>query len=328
MNGKMKKKYCVAAICVLFSATFCFSASKKEPEWFKNYRAVYPNAEYLAQRGSGATAESARTDAAAQLARYFATTVNANFSTTMSSITSSSSIQEETRVIDQVEVSSEVDFIGLEFTESYYYKAEKKWYAVAYMNREDAWQQYRPKIEAEKTKFYGFYRKAESEPDSFTKIGLYKSAWKASADFMEKLEYGRIINPKEEEKYSADRDVVAEIPSVIEREQKNLTLQVLLTGDYGDSIGTAVTSAFEKGGFIIGASGNYIATITVNANPSGEDPISVVPSVKVTVADKTGRAVYSYEAKSSEKTVAYTLENAQKKAFPKLAEQITKELTF
>lgn len=49
----------------------------------------------------------------------------------MSSITTGSSIQEETRVIDEVNVTSEVEFIGLEFTESYYYKPEKKWYAVA-----------------------------------------------------------------------------------------------------------------------------------------------------------------------------------------------------
>ena len=49
-------------------------------------------------------------------------------------------------------VTSEVEFIGLEFTESYYYKPEKKWYAVAYMIRDDAWVQYKPKIEAEKQK--------------------------------------------------------------------------------------------------------------------------------------------------------------------------------
>ena len=35
--------------------------------------------------------------------------------------------------------------------------------------------------------------------------------------------------------------------------------------------------------------------------------------------DKT---VFSYEVFSDEKTVSYTLENAQKKAYPKLAEEI------
>lgn len=196
----MKKK--IILFCLFVVTVSCFAKPAPEPEWFRKYKKVYPNSEYLAQRGSGKTAEDAKTDAAGQLARYFQSTVSANLSTTMSSITAGSSVQEETRVVDEVNVSSEVEFIGLEFTESWYYKAEKKWYAVAYMNREDAWVQYKPKIESEKIKFYSFLKKAESEEDPYTKISLYKSAWKASCDFLEKLEYGRIINPKEEEKYS------------------------------------------------------------------------------------------------------------------------------
>ena len=58
-------------------------------------------------------------------------------------------------------VTSEVEFIGLEFTESYYYKSEKKWYAVAYMIRNDVWVQYKPKIEAEKTKESYYFCKPE-----------------------------------------------------------------------------------------------------------------------------------------------------------------------
>ena len=107
-------------IILTFVSTVCFAKPKSEPDWFKNYRTVFPNSEYLAQRGSGVTAEDAKTDAASQLARYFQSTVSANLSTTMSSITTGSSIQEETRVIDEVNVKSEVEFIGLEFTESYY----------------------------------------------------------------------------------------------------------------------------------------------------------------------------------------------------------------
>ena len=246
----------------------------------------------------------------------------------MSSITTGSSIQEETRVIDEVNVTSEVEFIGLEFTESYYYKSEKKWYAVAYMIREDAWIQYKPKIEAEKTKFYAFLKKAESEDDSFTKVSLYKNAWKVSSDFMEKLEYGRIINPNEEEKYSADRTTISELPAKIEKEQKNLTIFVNLKGDYGNIMETSIKTALEKGGFIVGEKGNYTADVIVSSNPNGENPVTIMPAVIVSIKSSEEKAVFSYEAKMMEKTVAYSLENAQKKAFPKLAEKINEEIKF
>lgn len=321
------KKIFYILVSMFISATV-FAKNVPEPEWFKNFRSVFPNKEYLAQRGSGTSAEDAKTDAASQFSRYFKSTVSSNLSTTMSSITAGSSIQEETRVIDEVNVTSEVEFIGLEFTESYYYKPEKKWYAVAFMIREDAWIQYKPKIEAEKTKFHAFLKKADSEEDSFTKITLYKSAWKVSADFLEKLEYGRIINPNEEEKYSSDRNEIAELPSKIEKEQKNLTVRINISGDYGNIVETAIKTALEKNGFVIGTNGNYTADVSVTSNPIGENPISITPAVIMSVKNNSGKAIYSYEAKIQDKTVSYTMENAQKKAFPKLAEKINQEIKF
>lgn len=305
-----------------------FAKKVPEPEWFKNYKKVYPNSEYIAQRGSGATAEDAKTDAASQLARYFQSTVSANLSTVMSSITSGTSIDEETRVIDEVNVTSEVEFIGLEFTESWFYKPEKKWYAVAYINRNDAWVQYKPKIDAEKNKFLGFYNKAEKEDDSFTKISFYKQAWKVSSEFLEKLEYARILNPKEEEKYSLDRENVSELPSKIESESKKLTLEVLVTGDYGNIIENAVRDALKRAGFVIGKNGNYVAAVDVDSHAEGDEPIAILPSLKVTVKNRNDHSIYSYEANLTEKTVSYKLEYAQKKAFLKLAEKINEEFKF
>lgn len=319
------RKSCIFLLLLPFSL-FCFAKPAPEPEWFRNIRQVYPNSTYLAQRGSGDSAEKARTDAASQLARYFQTTVSANLSTTMSSITSGTNIEEETRVVDEVNVTSEVEFIGLEFTESYYYKPEKKWYAVAYFERNEAWIQFRPRIEAERAKFNAYVKKAESEEDPFTRISLYKSAWNASGDFIERLEYGRIINPGEEEKYSADRDAVSELPSKIEKEKRNLTLAVKVSGDYGNIIENAVRSGLEKLGFIVGTNGNYAADVVVSSNPSGENPVAIMPAVSVSVSNADGRSVLSFEAGLAEKTVAYTLENAQKKAFPKLAERVTEVL--
>lgn len=89
----------------------------KIPEWVQNYRTVYPNKEYLAQRGSGDSAEKAKNDAVAALSRYFQTSVNANLSTTMSSVTNGGSIEETTLVVDDVNVQSQVDFFELEYTE-------------------------------------------------------------------------------------------------------------------------------------------------------------------------------------------------------------------
>ena len=102
----IKTRKRVFAITFLLCTFSCFA--KGEPEWFFNWRTVYPNGKYIAQRGRGENAEKARTDALSQIARYFQTTVNANLTTTMQSVTSENSVSENTTVIDEVSVLSQV----------------------------------------------------------------------------------------------------------------------------------------------------------------------------------------------------------------------------
>lgn len=134
----MKKKINLFNCFIVFIISFTSNLYAKPaqiPEWVQNYRKVYPTSEFLVQRGSGDSAEKARNDATAALSRYFQTSVNANLSTTMTSVSTDNSIEEITLVVDDVNVQSQVEFFGLEYTEPYYLKSEKKWYCVVYLNR-------------------------------------------------------------------------------------------------------------------------------------------------------------------------------------------------
>ena len=65
-----------------------------------------------------------------------------------------------------------------------------------------------------------------------------------------------------------------------------------------------------------------------NKTEKKSDKIQNDNKEKDSVKSSEEKAVFSYEAKMMEKTVAYSLENAQKKAFPKLAEKINQEIKF
>lgn len=149
----MKRTFLLVALSVFSFGLF--AKPQVMPDWVQNYRKVYPNSEYLAQRGSGDSAEKAKTDAIGALSRYFQSSVNASLSTTLSSVTTNDSIDEKTVVVDEVNVQSQVEFFGLEYTEPFYVKSEKKWYCLVYMNRDEAWQQYKPQIDIKKNSFSG-----------------------------------------------------------------------------------------------------------------------------------------------------------------------------
>ena len=117
---------------ILFPLTFlCLFASPvfskpSEPEWFKNWRTLYPETDYIAQRGRGDTEEQSKTDALAQIARYFQTNVNTNLTTSLQSVTSGDFVSETTSIQDEVSVMSDVELFALEYTQGYYFKKEKK----------------------------------------------------------------------------------------------------------------------------------------------------------------------------------------------------------
>ena len=276
----------------------------------------------MADRGVSTTEESAKTEALAALARYVGMTVNANLTTAINSIDTGSSLNEGISVQNTTQVTATVSLFGVEYTQPYFLKSEKKYYCVAYVERDRAWQQYVPKIENEKNIFYGFYKKAQTEKEPLFKCSYYKSAWEKGKDFLTALEYGRLIHPAREAAYSSDRALLSQIPSLIESEKKVISIKVLVTGDYGNIIKTAVSEAFRTAGYTISENGNCTANVTVDSNEIGKDPVAIFPSVDLKLNGVTGATVYSYQQKISQKTAAYSLETAQKKAFPLLGELI------
>ncbi len=258
----------------------------------------------------------------AALARYVGTTVNANLTTTINSIDTGDSLSEGISIQNTTQVTANVSLFGIEYTQPYFLKSEKRYYCVAYVERDRAWQQYVPKIENEKNIFYGFYKKAQSESEPIFKCSYYKNAWEKGKDFLTVLEYGRLIHPDKEASYDKDRATLMQIPSLIESEKKSVSIKVTVTGDYGNIIKTAVSEAFKNAGYTISESGNCIANVTVDSNQIGKDPVTIYPSVDIKLNGVTGATVYSYQQKISQKTAAYSLETAQKKAFPFLGELI------
>ena len=70
----MKKSIKILSIIFLFQIITLnlFAKPAKMPDWVQNYRKVYPDSEYLCQRGSGKSAEEAKIKATADEANELA----------------------------------------------------------------------------------------------------------------------------------------------------------------------------------------------------------------------------------------------------------------
>ncbi len=318
----MKK---VFIFCLYFLILMTLQSKEKQPDWVSDYRSIYDEKTYLAQKGTGDSAEKSKTDAVGTLARYFQMSVNANLTTTLTSITSGNDISESTHVMDEVKVQSEVQFFALEYTEPWFNKKEKKWYCIAYINRNNAWTQYKPQIDSAKKTFYLLLENSERENDFFLKLRDLKSVWIQGQELLRKLEYGRILTPMDEASYQNERDKISQIPALFEECKGRCSVYIQANHDYNRMISLAISTAFNNCGFRIVKTkedANYMADIVVDDNMAGENPLSIQPVIDLKVISKTEKTVYSYEANALEKSVGYTLESAQKKAYSKLSKEV------
>jgi hypothetical protein len=324
----VKNKKIILFVYCLFEAVLLFSLTKREPAWFRDYKTMYRSSEYIAQIGMASSEEHAITDAITQIARYFNTQVDSTLTTHMQkTVNDDEVIFDLKNMINDSKIKSQENLFALEYTEVYYSKSEKMYYCLAYINRDYAWSVYQPQIEMAKELFYSFYNKAQSSTESFSKFFFFNQSQKASKDFIEKLNYARLLHPKKEALYKADRDVIASIPLAIKEQAGDATIALSINDDYGKTLETAIKKVFSNEGFILGKNGKYKLSVIVEPNIEGENPLAISPSVSLELTNIDGRVFYSYAYQYEEKTIAYGLDTAKKRVYPKIAEILTNNIS-
>lgn len=312
------KKNAVFISC-FFLCLMCLPAAAKErpPEWVTGWKSVFPDSAYIAQRGTGRSAELARTDALSAVARYLKSEVQATLSTSLST----SGGTELAQTQDDVLITSQAELYGTEFTEPYQHK--KMWYCMAYIDRAKVWEHILPGIRAKEAVFLSFMEKAQSEAEPFRACAYYKDAWDSVQDFFSSLDYGRRIYPEADTVFAESKERALSVPSLLAAKKKSVSVRIVCAEDADGIIRNAIAQKFEEAGFAVSDNGRCTAEADIKLNAEGSDPVAVRPSLTVTVRGRTGEAVHSFQCRVQEKTAAYSLETAKRRALPKLAEEIS-----
>ncbi|MCR5698625.1 MAG: LPP20 family lipoprotein [Treponemataceae bacterium] len=331
------KKNLIVTMILMLAVTSCFAKpTTKAPSWFgpgNTLYTIFPRADFMAFRGEGNTEEAAKADGLSKIASNISATISDRRATetrTMESVTSTGEVNvtEDTTTSSETSVESRVELIGLEYSEVYLDKKAKRYYCVVYIDIQNAMRRMKPQIEDAKSVFYSSYDKAVAETDDILSCAYYKSAAIAGSKFLEKLSDAYAINPDIEMNYRADREKIMAIPSIIQQKTQNSTLKMNVTGDYGNIISTAVADCFKQMGFTVDRnSGVYSLNVKISDNGVQQDTedysaYAIFPSVVINLVNKSGRTVYSYELKS-QKTVSLTsFEEARRKGYPKVVNEI------
>ena len=291
------KRFFVFSLIILINS-FLWAKAAAEPDWYLDYRSVFPDSEYLAQKGSGKKAEESKTDALAQLTRYLQTSVNANLSTRFEASSDGKNASENTYIIDEVNVSSNVTLSGLEFTEPYYNKKEKKWYCLAYVSRQKFWEAYRPTLQNARGRLFAFYDLAEKNDDPLSKLFLYSQSSQYEKDFYTCYSFATIISKElTSQYYGQDSNYVASINSKLSQEKSNCTFAIKVSGDVQNIIYQKIKDELSREGYTV-RNENEKAIYSVKAVIQLDDMIMnslhvIKPGIELTIEGKT-ISLFSY----------------------------------
>ncbi len=238
----------------IFSVCLLFAAKRKEPDWITLPVSVYPSETYMNGVGSGQTREAAELEAVKNLSAVFGQTVKTN---TVASKKMEQALEQgnvafsSTETMNQT-ITSQVNaenLIGIEVAEYFYQKSEKKWYAVAILDRSKTSVLYQDLIKKNDTAVRRSVAESKMNSDSFYGYSEISFALDVALENDKLLKNLMVIDFESGETLS--KEIIASKDMQIAKKQfaEGITIYVDVKGDMDNKIKSAFQDIFSKYGF-------------------------------------------------------------------------------
>jgi hypothetical protein len=328
----------IGALC-FFCAVLasCASTPAVPPEWVTlGVEAVYPQEAYIAVEGHGKSRKDAEEDALAALSRYFLVEVVANASAFTRAIHIDVIENGRTKTTDtdievittQRYVQSAEKLFAVKCAKPYYNESEKLYTAVAYINREEAWRIFEPRVRREADGFRALWITAESETATLKSYFDYRAAYNFTRrdEFIHTRSFGEVLYPSKMN--SLTRDVSesdARLPAKLNMARSMVNIFISINKDFESNITGTLTKLLSGEGLIITGNKKQAAAIcaaTVDEGFQRSDAgYFYYPTISVIITDTRGIALFSYSA-SPEKQAAMNADAAKRRAYQAVADTL------
>lgn len=324
--------YAYAAAFLFSFGPGAFAAPPTTParwaETPRSLREVFPDADYIAQRGRGKTRKAAEVNAAAEIARYITSQVNTQAGTRMTAAQINGTGAEKIEVINEQIIKTQIDLFGIRYADGAFYdKASREWQAAAYIEREEAWRVYLPRIQTQGDSFLNVYKAAEQEDDAFKKVLRYNAAlaYSLKDEFINTSIFGQIIYPeKMNAEFAPVRAALSQLPQKIDASKRAATVYIDCGTDFENRISNVVAEQFAARGFAVAKTRGDAAAICTVTVTEGEQKrelgVFYHPSLRAELRGKSGvLAGFSMQGTQAQ---AVTPDVAKRRAYISLAESV------
>ena len=323
----MKKSVLFVVLAFNFALAYCARA----PKWVDDVEAEYPRETYIARLGSGTTAENAQASAVGQIASFFKSEVVVNTNATQNLRNDGAKTEKRQEIDQRVQVVSDMSLTAVEYNTPYYDKRKKTWFVVAYIERVQGFQAVSAQVHSLRARYDSFLELARKTEESLLRYKYLVKARETGEELLSALNMGFLFDSSKKGDY---KDFVSELNGNEELgtlDSFRVPVFVESRGDYENTITSKIVEALKSCGLSPSydrkKSGDAILSIQIDSNEKSSDEIcTVYPEVSVTLLSAGGEKTFYSWQHSWGKTAAFSLSGAQKKAFPKIAEEVKSSL--
>lgn len=276
----MKRFLFLSALVFCFLCFGCVSTRQNKdssetvpvPKWVTDQGRLelFPSSLYVSQVAYGNTAQESRDKAGAAISEYIKASVTSSTVSNYFYKETADSFTESREQQAGIRVSSANDLYKLEYTNPYYYADLGQYVCIAFINREQAFNFVKPKLEKARTQFPQAYYRALEKTSVLDKIIGIKNAQEILPDFYEVYDFARAILPERAKIYE-ETDLIAAESLMKLRELSGTLIRIEGTGDTDllekSGVIAELSNQFSKMGYVVGASpeSGWVAVVEVKA---------------------------------------------------------------
>jgi len=280
---------------------------EKAPKWISDQGRLelFPESQFVSQLAYGNSAQESKENASANVSEYIKSTVVSSTTSHYFYQENNDSFSETRELQENVSISTENNLYKLEYTNPYYYPDLGQFVCVAFINRNQAFNFVKPKLDNAKNNFPAVYSDALNKDSLLDKIIGIKNAQKILVEFYEVYDFARAI-VSEKTKIYEEIDSLAKDSFVQMRElSSSVLMKIEGVGDTEllekSGIISELSNQFEKKGFVIGNSlqSNCITLVEVKYSiTETKETYEAYPEISIKIIEK-GAEKISYSKKLS-----------------------------
>lgn len=292
-------KHILLACCIVALFFSCASAptvrNSIAPEASFEQK-LFSSSDYISVRGYGQDAVSAEHNALSGLSRYFSSRISVNTAekTLVTDHGSKSRLEDVTRIL------SDTTLFAVRYTKARFNKEQKNYEVIAYINREEAWQIYAPKVQQAAEAFSGLYAMGNQQNSDFRQALFLLQAREAaqSSDLLSMLQFAYALYPESINMFTDIQENLDNVSVMLKNAQAQHSMAIHCINDDKLQIAATVREILTDLGFSVTANQEatrYVCALDLTENktelPAG---IFFTPSITITIFENQQIPLFSY----------------------------------